>query len=170
MSFVMAIPEFRIRLCAPTSTSVHEEVAIKFSGRDGMIVELQIPIGFNWLRTFDCSWISRYKEEDERLYFGGHWWINIQTVIVRETNENFHDCILPLVYLDAVLNACYPRMLKEIPITKKHVKIVSHLMEWKLGHSQNKKFPQYIYDTFECFCKHKQQISLRLSVLNRQKN
>ncbi len=57
---------FRIRLCAPTSTSVHIEVATKFSGRDGMIIALQIPNGLNGLRSFDCSWISQYKEEDER--------------------------------------------------------------------------------------------------------
>eukprot|EP01084_Bolivina_argentea_P008921 16699_1 len=89
ISFVMSIPSFRIRLCSPSSTSTQIEVAIKFSGRNGMILKLMKAKGWNSLQAFDCSWISRYKEEDERLFHGGHHPIYIQTVIIRNTNENF---------------------------------------------------------------------------------
>ena len=64
LSFVMNIPQFGINLNSPTSTSVHIEVATKFGGDDGMIIQLDI--GDMWLRGFDCSWLSQYKEEDER--------------------------------------------------------------------------------------------------------
>ena len=69
ISLVMAVPSFRIRLCAPISTSTHIEVAVKFSGRNGMILELKTggEGGYtNYLTTFNCQWISRYKEESER--------------------------------------------------------------------------------------------------------
>ena len=68
LSFVLNIPQFGITLNSPTSTSVHIEVATKFAGDHGMIVELGIGSDFNMvnLRVFDCSWISQYKEEDER--------------------------------------------------------------------------------------------------------
>ena len=68
MSVVMNIPEFNIFLCSPTSTSMQIEVAIKFSGDHGIIIQLDNPRTeqYFFLRGFNCSWISRYKEEDER--------------------------------------------------------------------------------------------------------
>ena len=75
MSYIMNIPQFAIRLCSPTSTSIHMEVAMKFSGETGIIIQLNTTdyAGDALLAAFDVSWISRYKEEDERynqiLYF-----------------------------------------------------------------------------------------------------
>ena len=71
MSFVMNIPEFNIFLCSPTSTSKQIEVAIKFSGDKGIVIQLDNPETpqYEELRGFNCSWISRYKEEDERYEF-----------------------------------------------------------------------------------------------------
>ena len=71
MSFVMNIPEFNIFLCSPTSTSKQIEVAIKFSGDQGIVIQLDNPqiSQYGWLRGFNCSWVSRYKEEDERYSF-----------------------------------------------------------------------------------------------------
>eukprot|EP01084_Bolivina_argentea_P285521 489644_1 len=43
-------------------------------------------------------------------------------------------------------------------------------MKWKLGQNLNKKYPQYIYDTFHCFAKHKTQIRLDLYYLNQMNN
>ena len=71
MSFVMNIPEFNIFLCSSTSTSKQIEVAIKFSGDQGIVIQLDNPQTQQYwnLHGCDCSWISRYKEEDERYEF-----------------------------------------------------------------------------------------------------
>ena len=74
MSVAMNIPSFSMRLSSPTSTSMQLSVAIKFSGRDGMVITLNNPTiryddeagQYGWLRGFNCCWMSRYKEEDER--------------------------------------------------------------------------------------------------------
>ena len=68
MKVVMNMPSFNIRLCAPTSTSWNIEVAIKFSGEDGIIIQLNNPniAPYRDLAGFNCSWLSRYKEENER--------------------------------------------------------------------------------------------------------
>lgn len=73
MSVVLNMPHFMIRLCSPTSTSKQIEVAIKFGGEQGMVIELNSvdhqgidEFNANYVRTFNCSWISRFKEEDER--------------------------------------------------------------------------------------------------------
>ena len=53
------------------STSGQLEVALKFSGERGMILEMDNSKGDGrLLQGMNCSWISRYKEEDERyLYY-----------------------------------------------------------------------------------------------------
>ena len=40
---VLAVPQFCLRLAAPTSTSKHLEVSLNFSKRSGMIIELNNP-------------------------------------------------------------------------------------------------------------------------------
>merc|ERR1712152_126053 len=90
MSVVLNIPEFNIFLCSPTSTSKQIEVAIKFSGDHGVVLQLDNPpFSHGALYGFNCSWISRYKEEDERLFFGGYRRIKIESVRKRSTKQNF---------------------------------------------------------------------------------
>ena len=67
MSRVMILPEFNIFLYSPTSTSVQFSVALNFCGDSGMILEFDNSKGAaRYTPGFDCSWISRFREEDER--------------------------------------------------------------------------------------------------------
>ena len=66
MSVVMNIPEFNITFLSPTSTSLHIEVAMKFSGDSGMIIEANNNKVGVTTQALDVSWISRYPEEEER--------------------------------------------------------------------------------------------------------
>lgn len=67
MSRVMTMPQFAISTLSPTSTSCHMEVAMKFSGESGIIFEFNNDKGLGlWEKGLDVSWLSRYKEEDER--------------------------------------------------------------------------------------------------------
>ena len=70
MSMVLKIPEFQIRLLSPTSTTLHIEVALKFSGQQGIIIQMNNDkVGVN-VQAMDVSWISRFAEEEERyVYF-----------------------------------------------------------------------------------------------------
>ena len=61
------MPQFNIHLYSPTSTSVRIEVALRFFGESGMILEMNNCKGAGRiLQGMDCSWFSRYPEEDER--------------------------------------------------------------------------------------------------------
>ena len=67
MSRTMIMPQFQISLLSPTSTSCHIEVAMKFSGESGIIIQFdneRQPA--QHVKGFDVSSFSRYKEEDER--------------------------------------------------------------------------------------------------------
>ena len=75
ISRVINISNYFLRLSGPTSSSIKVAVAIKFSGTDGLILKLNNPTDdyhCSKLRGFDCSFISQYKEEEERL--GLHRW------------------------------------------------------------------------------------------------
>eukprot|EP01084_Bolivina_argentea_P070683 128526_1 len=103
----MNMPSFNIRLCSPTSTSCQLTVAVKFSGEDGIVIALNNPEDFfqyKWLTGFNCSWLSRYKEEDERLFFGGGYFIKMVSVRIRNTNQNFEEFINVLCYFDIMIS------------------------------------------------------------------
>eukprot|EP01084_Bolivina_argentea_P251301 421432_1 len=38
MSKIMVMPEFNIRLCSPTSTSIFKEVGTRFAGEEGILI------------------------------------------------------------------------------------------------------------------------------------
>ncbi len=73
-----------------------------------------------------------------------------------------------MVYLDAVLSGSENSTVNNISISSKEMEMLCNLMEWKLGkHLNMNKYPKYIYDTFDCFCKHKKEITLCLYYLNK---
>ena len=69
---VLAMPQFAIRLSSPTSTSKHIEVSMNFAKKEGIIITLN-NTGHEYavvVRFFDCSWVSQYPDEDERVFAG----------------------------------------------------------------------------------------------------
>eukprot|EP01083_Nonionella_stella_P046159 123577_1 len=128
MNGVMSMPSFCMRLCSPTSTSKQIEVAMKFSGKNGIVLQMDNPmmnIQYEWLHGFNASWISRYKEEDERLFFGGLWPIQIQSIRIRSTKQNFAMFIRCLHYLDTLVTGGQMYGMK---VTEDDVFIIECLM------------------------------------------
>ena len=73
LDVILAVPEFSIRLCSPTSTSKQISVSLNFSKNTGMIIELNNPkedVSANIVPFMDVSWISRFPDEDERIFVG----------------------------------------------------------------------------------------------------
>ena len=67
MSAVLNISQFNMNIDSPLSTSVQIYVALKFSGDSGMLLEMDNSAGnATWISGMDLSWISRFREEDER--------------------------------------------------------------------------------------------------------
>ena len=66
MSVILNIAQFHMFIHSPLSTSAQIHVAIRFSGAKGMILEMDNSrVGWD-LKGMDVSWISRFREEDER--------------------------------------------------------------------------------------------------------
>lgn len=111
MNRALAVPAFAIRLFAPTSTSTSLEVATRFANDGGCVFGLNNTItgGGFFAHFFDVSWLSRYKEEQERLWMGGEYLIQIASVRVLSSGswENYCEHFAALFWFDAVCNASH---------------------------------------------------------------
>eukprot|EP00488_Nonionellina_sp_1-RS-2012_P003470 TRINITY_DN7398_c0_g1_i1.p1 TRINITY_DN7398_c0_g1~~TRINITY_DN7398_c0_g1_i1.p1 ORF type:complete len:130 (+),score=26.87 TRINITY_DN7398_c0_g1_i1:108-497(+) len=112
MSFRCILPQFNIKLNGPTSTSKHIEVATRFGGDNGVIIELNNNGDSNsdYLCSFDCSWISNFNAEDERLFFGGRYRMRVQSIHDIESRLNYQLYFHALFYFDAMLNGSRYRL------------------------------------------------------------
>jgi len=106
---VMAIHQFLIRLSCPISTSKQMEVSMNFAKRSGIIITLNNDGHSNAYLTsfFDCSWLSRYPDEDERVLCGGLMPIRVQSIRIMETNQNFENIMHALFVFDTMVNGAY---------------------------------------------------------------
>ena len=71
-----------------------------------MIITLNNDSGLNsvLLKLFDCSWISRYPDEDERLFINGSSPTRVASVRIMKTNKNYYDLFDGLYLFDAMLS------------------------------------------------------------------
>eukprot|EP01084_Bolivina_argentea_P013605 25540_1 len=166
VSSEMVLPEFNIRLCSPISTSTYLEVATRFGGDQGMIIQLNNHMDSERLRSFDCSWISCFKEEDEQLFIGGEWRIRVESVLLVKGWKNYKKLFKVLFYFDAMMSAPKSMAIK----TRKqyylkyngksnNFSMISSLIEYELYGNGNSNIPdqfdEYILNTFHIFCQNK---------------
>eukprot|EP01084_Bolivina_argentea_P074883 135820_1 len=135
MSIEMVIPEFNIRLCSPTSTSKQIEVATRFGGEKGIVIQLNNngdEYSSNNLRLFNCSWISSFKEEDEQLFIGGFRRIRVESVMMVKGWNNYNKLLRVLFYFDAMINGVELEYGNEYNPKPNDISIILSLIEYEL--------------------------------------
>ena len=158
MSVVLNIPQFAIRLNGPTSTSLHIEVAMRFGGTEGMIIQLNNEGLYAQLeRHFDCEWLSAFPEESERLFMGGRYMLQLETVRIVETKNNYCRFLRAFHLFDCMLSGDWPR--PSTKAKKEDIRILSGAVSGYLGIKSNDYHP-FINDTFRHFCARKTQVVL----------
>ena len=147
MSCVLAVPAFAIRLFAPTSTSTSLEVATRFANDGGCVFGLsnEYWAGGYRLNVFDVSWLSRYREEQERIWMGGEKPIQIASVRVLSDGvwNNYRKHFAALFWFDAVCNGSDLRGMRKA-LTAKNISLLSALLS-----GDGAKQPKYVRDCFE---------------------
>eukprot|EP01084_Bolivina_argentea_P282872 484324_1 len=132
----MYIPEFCIRLNGPTSTSVHKEIAIRFATRSGMLIKLNNKYSpSKYEKFFDVSWLSAFAEEDERIFMGTTYKIELETIIIMETKNNYKTVFGSFYKLDMILSGGKPR----VDIFERDIDICRWFMFYILGECKKKK-------------------------------
>ena len=157
MLSVMTMPQFNIRLCAPTSTSKQVAVATKFAGNEGMIIQLNNngnQFGYA-LRCWDCSWLSNYAGEDERLWMGGDKTIKIEGIRNIKTKENYQKYFQAYFLFDSL---CSGAEIQDYY----NQEIYKILME-SIFLAHNKSFNhhcEYVWETFLNYTRNKTDITI----------
>eukprot|EP01084_Bolivina_argentea_P265350 449753_1 len=192
MSCIMNLPSFAIYLKGPCSTTKQREIAINFAKRNGMIIELQNHSQMSQMKQFfDCSFISKYVEEDERLWFAGCIKLKVQSVSIISTSQNFQHFFHAFYIFDAMIsgydmvneqlqdnfkfdsdtmrNMSKKEIIQQrrdvmlIKIKSSDIKILEILINNKLNkNTSNSKFDPYVLDTFDLFVKQKTEIKINL--------
>ena len=172
MKGVMNMPSFALALNGPTSTSKQKAVATRFAGDGGMVIVLDNQRGNSFGERFwDCSWLSAFTEEDERLWFGSFGCkVEVASVIIIESALNYSRSMDAFWKFDAILSA-QERMCK-VEVSARNVSIVGSAMCSALGEpfAANPNCDAYALDNFFAFTRHKTQILLNLYSLNQMKD
>eukprot|EP01084_Bolivina_argentea_P266302 451646_1 len=151
MSVLLHVESLPITLNHPTSTSAQIEVAIKFSGPKGIIIQLNNNTYYgSMVRIFNVSWISRYKEEDERLFFQSGLPVRIESIRVRETQQNFETIQYSLWVLDCIVQG-HP-LGTQIHMSNKDILVLRTLLNNCLNKQTTLTLDKYIYDSFNAHC------------------
>lgn len=143
--------------CAPTSTSAQIEIAVTFANQSGVILDLE-KLECSDTKYFNCSWISNFGVEDEKLFFGGDDYLKFYSIRNMKTNENYQYYITALELFDEILNGHYGANKK---LTKYNFKLIMYFIRHYLKEKKN-KFPKYVNDLFATFCINKKCINIDL--------
>eukprot|EP01084_Bolivina_argentea_P065129 118735_1 len=168
LDVVLNISEFGIRLNAPTSTSMRKEIAIRIATKRGMLIVVNNEKRPGSLeKYFDVSWLSAFAEEEQRIFCGGRYPLELQTVIVIQTNNNYQTLFKSFFKFDQMLSGG----ANDDEVMQSDVEIISWFISYIFGVSKNNnKFDEFIKNSFYHFVQKKTQILLHLPRLSNKKN
>ena len=103
LNCILNVGSFAITLKGPCSTSTHREVAVNFAKSKGIILKLDNDTySASRQEFFDCSWISNYFEEAERLWIGGSRPLRIVSIVIVQSAKNYRNMMRALFLFDAI--------------------------------------------------------------------
>ena len=165
LNCILSIGEFAVYLKSPTSTSVDIEIAIRFATEDGIILQLNNDTEkARDQKMFDCSWISAYPEENERLFIGydGMNKLRIQSVTIMQTNMKYEQFSHAMWVFDCI---CSGESIKRnnSDIKKSDISTLSLLINNKIGNDTTNDIDEYILQCFDLYILNKINITLSIS-------
>ena len=138
ISCELVFPSFVCRLFGPTSTSAQISVATTFATKKGMLVTLNMNGDYfsnGSLKYFNCSLLSCYPNEDERLFIGGQYTIKFGNIRTVRNGKNFTKFVKPITKFAGVLSGWVEEVKKYDSF------VVSGLLEHYLGIKKNEFDP-----------------------------
>ncbi len=133
-----------------------------FANSNGIILELEKSSLGDALRYFNCSLLSSYASEDERLFIGGKQPLQFRSIRIVSNKHNYKHFVKALSLFDKIINA---QMLvtetekKRVSTTDK--KVINALIKHEINEKKN-KFPDYINECFKTFVKNKNIIKFNI--------
>eukprot|EP01084_Bolivina_argentea_P101405 181816_1 len=119
-------------------------------------------------RFFDCSWLSTYAEENERLFIAGKYRLKIPTIRIIETAQNFEPFFHSLYLFDHMISGVDTSYGDIGEISGSDIKILHRLINHSLsiGYESKEDIEQYIVNTFDLFLIKKTKIEINMADLD----
>eukprot|EP01084_Bolivina_argentea_P156386 272552_1 len=142
--------EFDAAFCGPTSCSPQIEVAMMFTNsNNGIILQFEDSGCWGNVMFLNCSFLSAYGHEDERLFIGGYDPVRFHSIRLSTKTgwQNYHFYIKPLNQYHSIVKGNYYSSKIQKTDVKIIKKLIAHLSCIKLN-----TFPSYINSIFARFC------------------
>ena len=114
------------------------------------------------LRYFNCSLLSCYGSEDERLFIGGKQPLQFRSIRIVSNKHNYKHFVKALSLFDKIINA---QMLvtetEKNRVSPTDHKVIDALIKHEIGEKKN-KFPEYINECFKTFVRNKTVVKFNL--------
>jgi len=164
----LTFPSYNLRLTAPCSTTKQLSVATKFSDQQGVIVKLS---NYNSnLHFFNCSWLSSFGEEEERLFIAG----NIPIRIINITNvfdgKQYSRVAKVLSAADDVLNGVSIDYIDHSLLKAEDMKYMSQLFKHLSDPNDSELTDLYLIRSLMAYQSNKHQIVIVLRYLYKYKS
>eukprot|EP01084_Bolivina_argentea_P239210 402078_1 len=159
LSSVIKVPQFVIYLNGPFSTSKDIEIAINFAKRNGMIIQLDNQNAgqcTKQTRFLDCSFISNYAEENERLFMWTEYPLKIESIRIIETAKNYQSFMHSFYVFDAMISG----------VSHKHIKVTRvdvDVLEKLINEVPTKNIDTYVRNTFKLYLNQKNEIKININ-------
>merc|ERR1712228_802939 len=100
--------------------------------------------------------------EDERLFFGGYYFIKVHNLLLIKTKESYKQFVAAIWYFDLMLTGASLYKVKQNKVNRFYVE---NLMNLCLKKETKASFAPFIIDCFDAFIQNKQQIIFDLFYL-----
>jgi len=151
LNMVLNVSTLNIKLRSPTSTTTQLSVAANFAKEKGII--LQFGEGSK-AKRFNVSWLSRYKEEEERIMVHGEYPLLVSSIRLTATCTNYQKFCGVLYQITAICDGLRGINLRDRRETKERKEILSSLL------SMDRKIPYYISNCFNFYKSTKQTLTI----------
>eukprot|EP01084_Bolivina_argentea_P284961 488527_1 len=135
----------------PTSTSRQFAVAMIFAAENGVILELEKMhyARGHYLKFFNCSLLSCYANEDERLFIGGYGPLQVHNIRTIKDGKNYSIFINAMTKFNTILRG---QIDHRHICNKQDKQIIDNLIKHELSvDGYLNKFPVYVNDMFHQF-------------------
>ena len=167
---ILNVGSFAIILRGPCSTTTVKAIATNFATEKGMILKLNNDsFDAGRQRFFDCSWISNYFEESERLWIAGYFPLRIVSIVMVLTAKNYQNAMRSLYLFDAMISGVEQHYKDGMKANESDCDLIRNLMEWTLngGDCGSSNIDSYLKKEWKLFLIKKNEIKLRLYQLKR---
>ena len=165
------IGTYAIRLNGPCSTTTERAVAVNFAKSNGIILSLNNDTFCSQYEMFfDCSWISNFFEESERLWISGVSPLRIASIVIVRSARNYAKMMRALYLFDAMISAVNVNP-DYCPIKEKQsdFDLLSSLFDWTLsgGDAASSELDSYLKNEWNLFLQKREVIKLNIHEMNK---